>query len=421
MEIIAAYGFIFIIIAVVFGLYMTWGVGANDLANAMGTSVGAGAVTVKQAICIAVVFEFAGAVLAGGHVTTTIRKGIVDPSAIINDPQILVFGMLASLLAAAIWLSVASAKGWPVSTTHSIVGAIVGFAIVGIGVDAVKWDKIIKVIVSWIVSPLVGGTISFFLVMSIRKFISDTDTPLDNAKKYAPVYVFLVGFVISLVTLFKGLAHLNIDLSIGASFLVAVCIGGIFACVGWLFIKRIKFDQKPDRKSQFASVEKVFTPLMLFTACSMAFAHGSNDVANGIGPLAAVYSIVDSGGEVMQKSPLPLWILLMGGGGIVLGLITLGYRVMLTVGKKITELTPSSGFCAELAAATTVVLASRTGIPVSTTHILVGSVFGVGLARGVGALDLRVVLNIIISWLVTLPAGGFMAAFFFFTLKGMFG
>jgi PiT family inorganic phosphate transporter len=285
----------------------------------------------------------------------------------------------------------------------------------------VSWDKIIKVIASWIVSPLVGGTISFLLIMSIRKLILNTDTPLGNAKKYAPVYVFLVGFVISLVTLFKGLKHLKIDLSIGASLLVAVCIGSIVAFVGWLLIKRIKFDENTDRKYQFVSVEKVFTPLMLFTACSMAFAHGSNDVANGIGPLAAVFSIVDSGGEVMQKSPLPLWILLIGGGGIVLGLVTLGYRVMLTVGKKITELTPSSGFCAELAAATTVVLASRTGIPVSTTHILIGSIFGVGLARGVGALDLRVVLNIIISWLVTLPAGGFMAAFFFFTLKGIFG
>ena len=421
VEIIAAYGFVFIIIAVVFGLYMTWGVGANDLANAMGTSVGAGAVTVKQAICIAVVFEFLGAVVAGGHVTTTIRKGIVDPSLIINDPQILVYGMLASLLAAAVWLTVASIKGWPVSTTHSIVGAIVGFAIVGIGIDAVSWDKILKVVASWIISPLVGGTISFLLVISIRKLISNTDNPLGNAKKYAPGYVFLVGFIISLVTLFKGLKHLKIDLSIWASFLVAVCIGGMVAFLGWLLIRRIKFDESSDRRSQFAGVEKVFTPLMLFTACSMAFAHGSNDVANGIGPLAAVFSIVDSGGEVMQHAPLPLWILLIGGGGIVLGLVTLGYKVMLTVGKKITELTPSRGFCAELGAAATVVLASRTGIPVSTTHILVGAVFGVGLARGVGALDLRVVLNIIISWVVTLPAGGFMAAFFFFILKGIFG
>jgi len=420
MEIIAIYGTAMIIMAMIFGLFMTWGVGANDLANAMGTSVGAGAVTVKQAIGIAIVFEFLGAVLAGGHVTKTIRKGIIDPTPIINNPEILVFGMLASLLAAAVWLMIASSKGWPVSTTHSIVGAIVGFTIVGIGPEAVKWDKILKVVVSWVVSPAVGGTISFILVMSTRKLIFDTETPLKNAKKYAPVYIFLVGFIISLVTMFKGLKHLNLDLSAGQSVFGAVCFGALTGFIGWLFIRRVQEDEDGDKAFQFASVEKVFTPMMLFTACSMAFAHGSNDVANGIGPLAAVVSIVSSGGEVLQKAPMPIWILLLGGAGIVLGLITLGYRVMLTVGKKITELTPSRGFCAELAAASTVVLASRTGLPVSTTHILVGSVLGVGLARGIGALDLRVVLNIIISWLVTLPAGGIMAMFFYFTLKGIF-
>ncbi len=214
--------------------------------------------------------------------------------------------------------------------------------------------------------------------------------------------------------------HLNIDLNVGQSFGAAFCFGLLTAGIGWYFIRKIKEDPEADRDFHFASVEKVFAPMMLFTACAMAFAHGSNDVANGIGPLAAVVSIVSSGGEVMQESALPLWVLLLGGGGIVLGLITLGYRVMLTVGRKITELTPSRGFCAELAAATTVVLASRTGLPVSTTHILVGSVLGVGLARGIGALDLRVVFNIIISWLVTLPAGAIMAMLFFFTLKGIF-
>ena len=420
MEIIAAYGTAMVVMAMIFGLFMTWGVGANDLANAMGTSVGAGAVTVKQAIGIAIIFEFLGAVLAGGHVTQTIRKGIIDPTSIIGNPEILVFGMLASLLAAAVWLMIASAKGWPVSTTHSIVGAIVGFAIVGIGPEAVKWDKIMKVVVSWVISPAVGGVISFLLVMSTRKLILDTDTPLKNAKKYAPFYVFLVGFIISLVTMFKGLKQLNLDLSIGGSVFAAICFGALTGCIGWLFIRKVKEHEDDDRTFQFASVEKVFTPMMLFTACSMAFAHGSNDVANGIGPLAAVVSIVGSGGEVLQKAPLPIWILLIGGAGIILGLITLGYRVMLTVGKKITELTPSRGFCAELAAASTVVIASRTGLPVSTTHILVGAVLGVGLARGIGALDLRVVLNIIISWVVTLPAGGIMAMFFYFTLKGLF-
>ena len=420
MEIIAAYGTIFITLAIVFGLYMTWGIGANDLANAMGTSVGAGAVTIRQAICIAIIFEFAGAVLAGGHVTSTIRKGIIDPTSITNSPEILVYGMLAALLAAAFWLMIASWKGWPVSTTHAIIGALIGFAIVGISPDAVKWPKVGSVVASWLISPAIGGTISFLLVISTRKLIFDTANPLQNAKKYAPFYVFLVGFIISLVTMFKGLKHLNIDLNVGQSFGVAICFGLLTAGIGWIFIRRIKEDRAADREFHFASVEKVFAPMMLFTACAMAFAHGSNDVANGIGPLAAVFSIVSSGGEVMQKSELPVWILLLGGGGIVLGLITLGYRVMLTVGRKITELTPSRGFCAELAAATTVVLASRTGLPVSTTHILVGSVLGVGLARGIGALDLRVVFNIVVSWLVTLPAGAIMAMLFFFTLKGIF-
>ncbi len=421
MEIIAAHGTIMIAMAIVFGLYMTWGIGANDLANAMGTSVGSGAVTVRQAIVIAIIFEFLGAVIAGGHVTKTIRKGIIDPSSISGSPEILVYGMLAALLAAAFWLMLASAKGWPVSTTHSIVGALIGFALVGIGPEAVKWGKVGSVVASWVISPAIGGTISYLLVRSTRILIFDTDEPLKNAKRYAPFYIFLVGFILSLVTLFKGLKHLNIDLSTLQSFLVAVCFGIATACLGWFFIRKINDDTGNSRDSHFASVEKVFTPMMLFTACSMAFAHGSNDVANGIGPLAAVVSIVGSGGEVLQKSELPLWILLVGGGGIVLGLVTLGYRVMLTVGRKITELTPSRGFCAELAAATTVVLASRTGLPVSTTHILVGSVLGVGLARGVGALDLRVVLNIIISWLMTLPSGAIMAMLFFFTLKGFFG
>ena len=420
MDIITSYGTILVVLAILFGLYMTWGIGANDLANAMGTSVGAGAVTIRQAIAIAIVFEFAGAVLAGGHVTSTIRKGIIDPSNIVNSPEILVFGMLASLLAAAFWLMIASWKGWPVSTTHSIIGALIGFAVVGIGPDAVKWGKVGSVVASWIVSPVIGGTISFLLVMSTRKLIFDTSNPLKNAKKYAPFYVFLVGFIITLVTMFKGLKHLKIELSIGQSFIAAVFFGMVTAAIGWYFINRIEEDREADREYNFASVEKVFAPMMLFTACAMAFAHGSNDVANGIGPLAAVVSIVSSGGEVMQESDLPIWILLLGGSGIVLGLVTLGYRVMLTVGRKITELTPSRGFCAELAAATTVVLASRTGLPVSTTHILVGSVLGVGLARGIGALDLRVVFNIIVSWVVTLPAGAFMAMLFFFTLKGIF-
>jgi PiT family inorganic phosphate transporter len=420
VEIISSYGFIFIALAVVFGLYMTWGIGANDVANAMGTSVGSGAITVRQAIIIAAVFEFTGAFIAGGNVTSTIRKDIIDPSSIVNNPEILVFGMLAALLAAAIWLMIASSRGWPVSTTHSIVGAVIGFAMVGIGIDAVEWGKVSQIAASWVVSPVLGGVIAFMLMMSIRRLILNTENPFHSAKLWGPVYVFLVGFIISLVTLFKGLKHLNIELSVSMSFLVALAFGLVLAGAGWLLIRRVQVDPGADRDFHFASVEKVFTPMMIFTACAMAFAHGSNDVANGIGPLAAVISIVQSGGEVTQKAALPLWILALGGCGIVAGLATMGYRVMKTIGSGITQLTPSRGYCATLAAASTVVLASRTGLPVSTTHIAVGAVIGVGLARGVGAIDLRVIGGIIISWLVTLPVGGVLAALFFFTLKGMF-
>ncbi|HEY5790885.1 MAG TPA: inorganic phosphate transporter [Gammaproteobacteria bacterium] len=420
MEIITQYGPWFIGLAMVFGLYMTWGIGANDVANAMGTSVGSGAITIKQAIIIAAVFEFAGAVLAGGHVTSTIRKGIIDSSAITGQPELLVYGMLAALLAAAIWLMLASTRGWPVSTTHSIVGAIVGFAVAGIGVDAVHWGKIGGIVASWLVSPLLGGLIALLLMLSIRKLILDTDKPFASAQRWGPAYVFLVGFIISLVTLWKGLSHLDIDLSVGASFVVATLFGLGLAGVGWVLIQRIRFDPGENRDFHFTSVEKVFVPMMVFTACAMAFAHGSNDVANGIGPMAAVVSIVNSGGEVAQKAALPIWILLLGGAGIVVGLATLGYRVMQTIGSEITELTPSRAFCATLAAATTVVLASRTGLPVSTTHIAVGAVMGVGMARGLAALNLRVIGGIIVSWVVTLPVSGVLAALFFFTLKGIF-
>ena len=417
---VVEYGYIFIVLAVMFGLYMTWGIGANDVANAMGTSVGSGALSVKQAIIIAAIFEFAGAFLAGGHVTKTIRKGIIDPTTVIDQPEILVWGMLSALIAAAIWLTVASWLGWPVSTTHSIIGAIVGFAIVGIGVEAVNWPKIGTIVLSWLVSPIVGGALSYFLMISIQKLILDTEKPLTNAKRYAPYYVFLVGFVISLVTLFKGLKHLDIDLSVAQSFIFSGILALILTIISYFLINKIDAPSGESVREQFKQVEKIFGILMIFSASAMAFAHGSNDVANGIGPMAAVISIVDSGGEVVQKSDLPIWILFVGGLGIVIGLSTLGYRVMLTIGTKITELVPTRGFSAELAAAATVVIASRTGIPVSTTQIAVGAVIGVGLARGIGALDLRVIGGIMMSWVITLPVGAILSIFFFFFFRGIF-
>ena len=421
MEIISEWGTVFLVLAVIFGGYMAWGIGANDVANAMGTPVGSGAITVKQAIIIAAIFEFAGAFIAGGQVTKTIRKGIIDPSSIAGNPELLVYGMLAALLAAGIWLMFASTRGWPVSTTHTIVGAIVGFASVGIGVDAVNWGKIGSIVASWLVSPLIGGAIALLLMISIRKLILNTEKPFEKAKLWGPVYVFLVGWIVGLVTLFKGLKHLDLELTAVQSLVAATVIGIVLALIGKLLINKIKIDPEADKDYHYASVEKVFVPLMLFTAAAMAFAHGSNDVANAIGPLAAVVSIVQSGGEVMQSAGLPIWILILGGVGIVVGLSTMGYRVMETIGTKITELTPTRGYCATLAAATTVVLASKTGLPVSTTQIAVGAVMGVGLARGVGAIDMRVVGGIILSWLVTLPAGGILAALFFFLFKGMFG
>ena len=420
MEIIAAHGTTFIAIAMVFGLFMTWGIGANDVANALGTSVGSGAITVRTAIIIAAIFEFLGAAVAGGHVTKTIRKGIIDPTPIVDQPEFLVFGMLAALLAAAIWLMVASIKGWPVSTTHSIVGALVGFGIAGIGIEAVNWGKIGQIASSWVISPVVGGVFAFALVISIQRLILRATNPLESAIRWVPAYAFLVGFVMALVTLYKGLKHLDLDLSIPMSFLVAAVFGLIVALIGRFAVGRVEVDPAADRSFQFTNVERIFAPLMIFTACAMAFAHGSNDVANGVGPLAAVIGLVGSGGDVGQTSALPLWVLVLGGGGIVLGLATYGYRVMQTIGRRITELTPSSGFCATMAAATTVVLASRTGLPVSTTHIAVGAVMGVGLARGFAALDLRVIGSIFVSWVVTLPVGGVLAALLFFTLKGMF-
>ncbi len=414
------YGIIFIVLAGMFGFFMAWGVGANDVANAMATSVGSKAITIKQAIIIATIFEFAGAYLAGGEVTATIRKGIIDAQLLSDTPELLVYGMLSSLLAAGIWLLIASRAGWPVSTTHSIVGAIVGFAAVGIGIEAVHWGKVGFIVASWIVSPLLAGVIAFAIFMSVQNLIINTDKPFKNAKKYAPMYIFLVGFIIALVTLFKGLKHIGLHLEIADSYLIAIVFGLVISLIGKFYINRLKFDPEADKEFHFTNVERIFAVLMMVTACAMAFAHGSNDVANAVGPLAAVVSIVQSNGNIAQKSAMAPWILILGGAGIVAGLMMYGHKVIATVGNKITELTPSRGFAATLAAATTVVVASSTGLPISTTHTLVGAVLGVGLARGIAALNLNVIKTIFVSWIVTLPAGAIMSIFFFFTLKGIF-
>ena len=421
-DVISQYGFLLLIMACFFGFFMAWGVGANDVANAMGTSVGARAITIKQAIIIAMVFEFTGAWLAGGEVTSTIRSSIIDiESAGFDDrPELLIFGMLSSLLAAGIWLVVASKYGWPVSTTHSIIGAIIGFAVAGISADSVMWGQVLEIVASWIISPVFSGTIAFILFLSVEKLVLSREDPLKYAKKFVPYYMFLVGFVIAMVTLVKGLSHVGLEVTFSQSAFLALAFALLTVTIGIFLLRRLRLPDSDQPTAQMQSVERVFGVLMIFTACSMAFAHGSNDVANAIGPLAAINSVIANNGAFEAESALPVWILLLGGFGIVTGLAMWGHRVIRTIGKNITELTPSRGFAAEIAAATTVVIASGTGIPVSTTHTLVGAVLGVGLARGMSALNFGVVGRIFLSWIVTLPAGAILSIVFFFIFKGIF-
>lgn len=420
MDIINTYGLTLIIVAASVGFLMAWGIGANDVANAMGTSVGSKALTIKQAIFIAMIFEFAGAYLAGGEVTSTIRKGIIDSAYFINTPELLVFGMISALLAAGIWLAVASYLGWPVSTTHSIVGAIVGFASVGVSMEAVEWAKVGGIVGSWVITPAISGFIAYLIFQSAQKLIFDTENPFDNAKRYVPFYMALAGFVMALVTIKKGLKHVGFEIPTAQGFYYAIGIAVLVGIIGRFAINRLKYDPNANKHTHYANVEKVFAILMVVTACCMAFAHGSNDVANAIGPLAAVVSIVESGGQIVKKAALVWWILPLGGLGIVAGLALFGHRVIKTIGNGITHLTPSRGFAAELAAACTVVIASGTGLPISTTQTLVGGVLGVGMARGIAAINMHVVRNIVISWVITLPAGAGLSIIFFFMLKGIF-
>ena len=402
-------------IAALLAFYMAWAIGANDVANAMGTSVGSGALTVGGAIIVAAIFEFAGAFLAGGHVTDTVRKGMLDMSLLGREQ--LIYGMMASLASAGTLLIGATRFGLPISTTHAIVGAIVGFGAVAIGIDAVNWPKVLQISLSWITSPLLAGVIAFAIFHLIRSTILNKSNPVHQIRKYGPAFFFFVFFIIGLVTLFKGLKHINLDLDLMEALAGSVALGLIGSGLGAFFIRRVQIGEA-DPDHRFDQVERIFVVLQILTACAIAFAHGSNDVANAIGPLAAIVNAVENV-DLTAKTPIAPWMLAIGGLGIVIGLATWGYRVMETIGKKITELTPSRGFAAQLAAASTIVLASRLGIPISTTHTLVGAVLGVGLARGITALDLRVVGNILASWIATLPIAAALSVFFYYFFKGL--
>ena len=413
-----------LILAVVLGLYMAFSIGANDVANAMGTSVGSKALTIKQAILIAGVLEFLGAFLVGGQVTKTVRGGILDPQISAAAPDLIVYGMLAALTAAGTWLVVASRLGWPVSTTHSIVGAIAGFGIVAFGVSVLQWDQLFQIVASWVVSPLLSGILAYMIFSAIKWTILRHPDPVRRTRKWAPLYIFCVVIVISLVTLFKGLKNIDLDLSLMESLLWSGILG-LFAVIAGHFLlgmignrRGTESEDPSSGDAQMAVVEKMFGVLQIMSACAVAFAHGSNDVANAIGPVAAVVNISQSG-VVNPESQVPSWLLLVGGVGIVIGLATMGYRVMATIGTKITELTPTRGYAAEFAAAVTIVLASRLGLPISTTQTLVGGVMGVGLAQGVKALDLSILGKIAASWIITVPVGALLAIVFFYVFRAI--
>ena len=467
-------------LALVFGFYMAWNIGANDVANAMGTSVGSGALTLAGAVLVAAVLEFSGAFLVGSHVAETVRKGIVDTSIFESEPELFVLGMLAALLAAGAWLQIASYNGWPVSTTHSIVGAIVGFGAVHGGLWAVHWGKLGQIASSWIISPLVSGVIAYLIFSLLLSKIFYSFNPVAAAKRWTPLLVFPVFVILTFVMIYKGLKHLHLHLEFAEALGIAVVVGLVAAAVSRVLVRRVETPADIDvapirpfhhqsitrslRKAQrhlhrmrhattgqfheevtelmeqleslservpeeasvgrtdppFAVVERIFIYLQILTACFVAFAHGANDVANAIGPLAAVVETVKSGAVAAKETGVSPWLLGLGGVGIVIGLATWGWRVIETVGRRITELTPSRGFAAEFGAATTIVIASRLGLPISTTHTLVGAVIGVGFARGIGALNLRTVRDIIVSWVITLPAGAALAVLFFYGLRLIF-
>ncbi|MFQ5823203.1 MAG: inorganic phosphate transporter [bacterium] len=464
-------------LAVIFGFYMAWSIGANDVANAMGTSVGSGALTLKRAVIFAAILEFSGALFVGSHVSETVRKGIVNPEIFTSDPLIFVYGMLSALLAAAAWLQIASYYGWPVSTTHSIVGSIIGFGVVVGGMHAIHWDKVGSIVASWVVSPFLSATISFLIFSLLRRKIFYALNPVEAAKKLTPFLVFCVLAILTLVMVFKGLKNIHLNLPFHQALVTAVLVGLLGAGVSYLLASRIHVEPSPERirkfqspqvingldkavqqlqrvksaalgdfqyqisrvldivddmshtvkkgteievgSSEYNAVERIFVYLQILSACFVAFAHGANDVANAIGPLSAVIAVLRTG-IVALKTTVPVWVLALGGVGITFGLATWGWRVIETVGKRITELTPTRGFSAEFGAATTIVLASKLSLPISTTHTLVGAVLGVGLARGIGALNLNTVRDILVSWLVTIPAGAGMAILFFYILKAIF-
>jgi PiT family inorganic phosphate transporter len=412
---------LYIILAVVLCFLMTWGVGANDLANVMSTTMGSKAVTVKQAMLIAIIFEFAGVFLGGAGVTETMRDGIINTSQLSDQPLILIHGMLGVLLACTIWMNLASYLGFPVSITNALVGSMVGFGSVVLGNEHIHWSQVSHIAIGWVTSPLIAGVTAYGLFFSIQQSIFTKIDPLEKAKLYLPFYLFLVGCILTFITVFKGLNNFHIHLDGRQKLVVSLITSIAITLIGMLCIKRIPEPLHIRRRDRFIQVEKYFAVLMAMTACAMAFAHGSNDVALAVGPLSMIHSLVLHSHQSLDSTSYPSWIILLGCIGVISGLLMYGRRVIETVGSSITALTPSRAFAATLSAATTVVVATSIGIPVSATQTLVGAVLGVGLARGIGALNLIVIRNIFTSWILTLPAASILTILSYKALHALFG
>lgn len=464
------------ILVLVIGFYMSWNIGANDVSNAMGTSVGSGALTLRRAVILAAILEFSGAFFVGGNVSETMQRGLIDTDMFLTEPNILILGMSAALLGTSLWLQIASYCGWPVSTTHAIVGAILGFGGVVGGVEAVQWEEVISILCSWVLSPLLSAIISYVMFSVLQKKILFAINPAGATLRMLPYLTMSVFSVFTLSLIFNGLENVNISLSFPGALLTAIAVGFLAFLVTYYLVRRkqnissfhvtashspqsvvsldkaIKHLQRvhantvegahdqvalilsdvkalsrtlrketsfAERTSEYKTVENMFVYLQIFSACFVAFAHGANDVANAIGPVAAVLDIIKNG-AISDVSIVPSWLLAFGGLGIVIGLATWGWRVIETIGKKITELTPTRGFCAEFGAATTILLASKCGLPISTTHCLVGAVLGVGLARGIKAINLSMIKDIVLSWIITIPASAIMSILVFYGMKAAF-
>jgi PiT family inorganic phosphate transporter len=401
--------YLILIIGYIFGFYMAWNIGANDVANSMASAVGAKAITIRQSIVIAGILNILGATFIGSHVTQTIRQGIVSTD-ILADPHLTLIGALAALLAAALWVSFATWKSLPVSTTHSIVGAMIGFGITAGGFSVINWPNLGAVVLSWVISPVFAMVIGFLMFKTIIRFILSKDDPFSQAFKLAPYFIGIAIFVVVLSFIFKTPLGNRLAIETPMALIIALILAIILGIIS------VKLLRKFTKKTELTGEEEIFRKIQIGTSCYVALAQGANDVANAIGPLAVIYFLVKTGG-VGAKVPVPLFLLFFGGIGIACGIAMAGHRVMDTIGRKITTLTNTRGFAVDFAAATTVLVASKMGLPVSTTHAAVGGVLGVGLARGMEAVNFRIIFQIIIYWILTVPAAALTSVVIFKILQ----